>query len=119
MPLFLRKERAGVKLAQLKIQDSEFSRQIESLQLQNKVKAQEQEITSLKKQLEYTTSLVSDFDKMLKAEDRLFEIGESSLFVINSRENSLVSAQINNIAVENRFYSAIIGMFQSFGNIDL
>jgi outer membrane protein TolC len=119
MPLFLRKERAGVKLAQLKIQDSQFSREFETLQLQNKVKAQEQEISSLKKQLEFTTRLVTDFDTMLKAEDRLFEIGESSLFVINSRENSLVSAQINNIAVENRLFGAIIGMFQSMGSVGL
>lgn len=119
MPLFLRKERASLKLAKLKIQDSEFSRQFESLQLQNKIKAQEQEIISLKKQFEYTTSLVNDFDKMLKAEDRLFEIGESSLFVINTRENSLVSAQINNIAVENRLYNAFIGLYQSLGNLSL
>ena len=119
MPLFLRKERAGVKLAQLKIEDSRYSSQFESLQLQNKVKAQEYEITSLKKQLEYANGLVDDFDRMLKAEDRLFEIGESSLFIINTRENSLVSAQINTIAVENRLYNALIGLFQSIGNTEL
>lgn len=119
MPLFLRKERAGLKLAQLKIQDSKYSAQLESIQLQNKVKAQEQEIISLKKQLDYTNRLVSDYDVMLKGEDRLFEIGESSLFVINSRENSLVSAQINNIAMENRLYTAIISLYQSYGNPEL
>lgn len=119
MPLFLRKERASIKLAQLKIQDSQFSRQFESQQLQNKIKAQEQEINSLKKQLNYTGLLVTDFDKMLKAEERLFEIGESSLFVINSRENSLVSSQINNIAVENRLFNAYIALYQSQGNAGL
>jgi outer membrane protein TolC len=119
MPLFLRKERASVKLAQLKIDDSKYSIQFESLQLQNKVKAQEKEISSLKKQLELANGLVNDFDKMLKAEDRLFEIGESSLFIINTRENSLVSAQINTIAVENRLYNAFIGLFQSIGNTGL
>ncbi|MDI9308660.1 MAG: TolC family protein [Limnohabitans sp.] len=119
MPLFLRKERASVKLAKLKIQDSQFSRQFESQQLQNKVKAQEQEINSLQKQLDYTGLLVRDFDKMLKAEERLFEIGESSLFVINSRENSLVSSQINNIAVENRLFTAYIALYQSQGNAGL
>jgi outer membrane protein TolC len=108
-----------VKLAQLKIDDSKYSIQFESLQLQNKVKAQEKEITSLKKQLELANGLVNDFDKMLKAEDRLFEIGESSLFIINTRENSLVSAQINTIAVENRLYNAFIGLFQSIGNTGL
>ena len=119
MPLFLRKERASVKLAQLKIDDSKYSIQFESLQLQNKVKAQEKEITSLKKQLELANGLVNDFDKMLKAEDRLFEIGESSLFVINTRENALVSAQINTIAAENRLYNALIGLFHSIGNVGL
>lgn len=119
MPLFLRKERAGLKLAQLKIQDSKYFLQFERIQLENKVKAQQQEIISLKKQLNYTNSLVSDYDSMLKGEDRLFEIGESSLFVINSRENSLVSAQINNIAMENRLYTAIIGLYQSYGKPEL
>ncbi|RXR18949.1 TolC family protein [Flavobacterium amnicola] len=119
MPIFLRKERAGLKLAQLKIQDSKYSLEFESIQLQNKVKAQEQEIVSLKKQLDYTNRLVSDYDVMLKGEDRLFEIGESSLFVINSRENSLVSAQINNIAMENRWYTAIISLYQSYGKPEL
>lgn len=119
MPLFLRKERASVKLARLKIQDSQFSREFESIQLQNKVKAQEREINSLQKQLDYTGLLVRDFDKMLKAEERLFEIGESSLFVINSRENSLVSSQINNISVENRLFTAYIALYQSQGNAGL
>jgi outer membrane protein TolC len=119
MPLFLRKERASLKLAQLKIDDSKYSIQFESLQLQNKVKAQEKEIASLKKQLELANGLVNDFDKMLKAEDRLFEIGESSLFVINTRENALVSAQINTISAENKLYNALIGMFQSIGNVGL
>jgi len=119
MPLFLRKERAGLKLAQLKIQDSKYSLQFESIQLQNKVKAQQQEIVSLKKQLDYTNRLVSDYDIMLKGEDRLFEIGESSLFLINSRENSLVSAQISNIAMENRLYNAFINLYQSYGKPEL
>ena len=119
MPLFLRKERASVKLAQLKIQDSEYSLQFERLQLQNKIKAQEQEIASLKKQIDLTARLVNDYDMMLKAEDRLFSIGESSLFLINTRENALVSAKISNIVVENRFFSAYIGYYQSLGNPDL
>lgn len=119
MPLFLRKERAGLKLAELKLQDSQFSRQLESVQLQNKIKAQEQEIVSLKKQLEYSTRLVTDYNTMVRAEDRLFEIGESSLFIINSRENSLVSSQINNIAVENRLFTALVGLYYTIGNTGL
>ena len=115
-PLFLRKERGSLKLTDLKIQDSEFGLQFERKNLENKIKAQQQEISSLQKQKEYNNNLVKDFTALLNAEDRLFEMGESSLFIINSRENSLVSSQINDIALENQYLNAIISLFKTLGN---
>ena len=116
IPIFLRKERAGLKLAKLKIQDSEFGLQFERKNLENKFKAQQQEIVSLEKQQDYNDKLVKDFTTLLNAEDRLFEMGESSLFIINSRENSLVSSQLNEIALENRYLNAIIGLYKTIAN---
>ena len=115
-PIFLRKERGSLKLADLKIQDSEFGLQFERKNLENKITAQQQEIVSLAKQQDYNNKLVKDFTTLLNAEDRLFEMGESSLFVINSRENSLVSSQINEIALENRYLNAIIGLYKTIAN---
>lgn len=111
--IFLRKERAGLKLAKLKIQDSEFSLQFERKNLENKLKSQQQEIISLQIQQEYNTKLVRDFSTLLSAEDRLFNMGESSLFLINSRENTLVSSQLNAIVLENRIFQAILGLFKT------
>lgn len=113
IPVFLRKERAGLKLAKLKIQDSEFSLQFERKNLENKLKSQQQEIVSLQIQKEYNIKLVQDFSTLLSAEERLFTMGESSLFVINSRENTLVSSQLNAIALENRYFQAILGLFKT------
>ncbi|WP_445716988.1 TolC family protein [Flavobacterium sp.] len=115
-PLFLRKERGSLKLADIKIQDSELGLQFERKNLENKIKAQQQEITSLQKQKEYNSKLVKDYTALLNAEDRLFEMGESSLFVINSRENSLVTSQINDIALENQYLNSIISLFKTLGN---
>lgn len=115
-PLFLRKERGSLKLADLKIQDSEFNLQFERKNLENKIKSQQQEIVSLEKQQEYNDKLVKDFTKLLNAEDRLFEMGESSLFIINSRENSLVSSQLNKIALENRYLNALIRIYKTLAN---
>jgi outer membrane protein TolC len=115
-PLFLRKERGSLKLTDLKIQDSEFGLQFERKNLENKIKAQQQEITSLQTQKDYNNRLVKDFTTLLTAEDRLFEMGESSLFIINSRENSLVSSQINDIALENRYLNALIGLYKTLAN---
>ena len=115
-PLFLRKERGSLKLTDLKIQDSEFNLQFERKNLENKIKSQQQEIVSLEKQQEYNDKLVKDFTKLLNTEDRLFEMGESSLFIINSRENSLVSSQLNEIALENRYLNALISIYKTLAN---
>lgn len=116
VPLFLRKERAGVKLADLKIQDSEFGLQFERKNLENKIKSQQLEIMSLEKQRDYNANLVKDYNTLLNAEDRLFEMGESSLFIINSRENALISSQINEIILENRYLSALLGLYKTVAN---
>ena len=113
IPIFLRKERAGLKLAKLKIQDTQFSLQFERKSLENKIKSQQQEIISLQKQQAYNAELVQNYNQLLTAEDRLFGMGESSLFLINSRENTLVSSQLNAIGLENRYFQAILGLYKT------
>lgn len=113
IPIFLRKERAGLKLAKLKIQDTQFSLQFERKSLENKLISQQQEIISLQKQQAYNSQLVQDFNQLLTAEDRLFGMGESSLFLINSRENTLVSSQLNAIGLENRYFQALLGLYKT------
>ncbi|MBW4359677.1 TolC family protein [Flavobacterium taihuense] len=115
-PLFLRKERGGLKLAQYKIQETEFTRDLEKVQLSNKISAQKTEIQSLTKQQKLINKLVTDYETMLTSEERLFTLGESSLFLINSRENSLVSAQLSQIALENRFYTSNSELYKIMAN---
>jgi len=115
-PLFLRKERGSLKLAQYKIQESEFTRDLEKVQLTNKISAQRTEIQSLTKQQKLINNLVDDYGKMLKSEERLFSLGESSLFLINTRENNLVSAQLSQIALENRFYTSNSELYKILAN---
>lgn len=102
-PIFLRKERGGLKLAQYKIQETTNSLNLERLQLSNKIKAQKEVITSLNKQRLMATDLVNNYITMLQSEERLFTFGESSLFLINSRESSLITAQLNAISLRNEF----------------
>jgi hypothetical protein len=55
---------------------------------------------------------------MLQSEERLFSFGESSLFLINTRENNLVSAQLASIALENRFLISNSELFKIMANPD-
>ena len=117
-PVFLRKERGSLKLAKFKVQETEFALNLERVQLTNKINAQKTEIESLIKQKELIKGLVTDNLTMLKSEERLFSYGESSLFLINTRENNLVTAQLSKIAIENRFFISNSELFKIMANPD-
>jgi outer membrane protein TolC len=115
-PLFLRKERGSLKLAKYKIQDAEYNLSLERLQLTNKINAQQTEINSLNRQIDIIEKLVVDYQTMLSSEERLFSFGESSIFLINSRENNLVSSQLSKINIENRFFVSNAELFKIMAN---
>jgi len=94
VPIFLRKERGGLKLARLKLQEQNFERTATSLYLQNKIEAVKAEIRSLSTQNSLIKNIVNDYRMLVKAEERMFLMGESSLFLINSREQKLMDARL-------------------------
>lgn len=118
LPIFLRKERGALKLAKIKIQDSRFQLDQERLQLKNKIDGQRAEINSVKEQREIITALVGDYSTMLKSEERLFSFGESSFFLINTRENNLISARLQQISLENRYFFSKADLFKILANPD-
>tara|TARA_R110000868_G_scaffold111973_3_gene301887 strand:- start:784 stop:2193 length:1410 start_codon:yes stop_codon:yes gene_type:complete len=117
-PIFLRKERGGLKLAQFKIQETTNSLNLERLQLSNKIKAQKEVISSLNKQRLMANELVANYNTMLQSEERLFIFGESSLFLINSRESSLITAQLTAIALRNEFCVSNSELYKIMANPD-
>jgi outer membrane protein TolC len=119
-PLFLRKERGDLKLARLKMQDTEFEMDATRVNLQNKINALKKELESYVAQNEITTEMVSDYERLLQAEERKFELGESSLFLVNSRESKLIDGQLKAIEIQNKFFSTKAKLFNSLAvNPDL
>jgi outer membrane protein TolC len=117
-PLFLRKERGGLQLAKFKIQDTQYDLDLERVQLKNKINAQQTEINSLERQRKLIADLVKDYNTMLNSEERLFSFGESSIFLINSRENNLVSSQLSELSLENRYLISNAELFKIMANPD-
>ena len=115
-PLFLRKERGSLQLAKFKIQDTQFALDFERVQLKNKINAQQTEIKSIEKQRQLIADLVQDNTQMLRSEERLFSVGESSIFLINTRENNLVSMQLSQLGIENRFLISNAELFKIMAN---
>ena len=91
---------------------------LEKVQLTNKINAQKMEIESLLRQKELIKGLVQDNLTMLNSEERLFSFGESSIFLINSRENNLVSSQLSELSLENRYLISNAELFKIMANPD-
>lgn len=117
-PLFLRKERGSLNLTKLKIADTQFELDFQRTQLKNKILAQQTEIQSLERQQTMIEGLVNSYSQMLSSEERLFTFGESSIFLINSRENNLVSAQLSQINIQNRYLISNAELFKIIANPD-
>lgn len=94
MPLFLRKERGDLKIAELKIRENEMFLNNKSQELLNKYQAYINEWRATNDQITIFEETVKLYEQMFIAEKRLFEIGESSLFLVNTREQAYINAKI-------------------------
>ncbi|WP_341221292.1 TolC family protein [Polaribacter atrinae] len=113
VPLFLRKERGDFKLSKIKLQDKKLENEIAKVAIKNKVTAIEQELASYTIQNRLTTDIVKDYGTLLKAEDRKFFLGESSLFLVNYREVKLIEAKLKAIDLENDFFKTKASLFKA------
>jgi len=109
----LRKERGDLKLAKFKLQDAQFERDNAEVQIQNKVLAIYRELDSYVVQNELIDNIVTDYNTLLSAEERKFSFGESSLFLINSRESKLIDAELKQNEVQNKFFKTKANLFKS------
>src|SRR5690606_3988720 len=110
-PLFLGKERADLKLANLKLMDIEFEIMSTKVTLRNKIDALTQELSSYVLQNNFSNTILVYYNTMLVAEERKFFLGESSLFLVNSRESKLIDAKLKAIELEYGFFKTKADLF--------
>ncbi len=115
LPLFLRKERGDLKLSKLKIKDANFDRVSTALNLSNKIEAVNTEIESLVTQSSLVKTIVKDYTALVSAEERKFSLGESSLFLINSREQKLIDAQLKENEIIIKQLIATANLYNTLG----
>jgi outer membrane protein TolC len=86
----------------------------------NKIDALKQELNSYVNQNDITEEMVTDLAELLKAEEQKFRLGESSLFLVNSRESKLIDGRLKAIDIQNKFFKTKAKLFNSLAiNPDL
>ena len=94
MPLFLRRERGELGLTRAKIDFKNYQRDLKLLQLKTKLESEIYNFETVEQQLRVFYNNVNGLRRLLDGEMIRFDIGESSLFLVNAREVSLISAQL-------------------------
>ena len=113
VPLFLRKERGELKLAKVKLQDTDYERISTKLTLKNKIIAIQNELQSFELQNELTENVITDYEQLVSAEERRFFVGESSLFLVNSRESKLIDSKLKAVELQNKFFKTKALLFNN------
>lgn len=117
MPLYLREERGNLELARIKIQEMEYKRAQKELELRNKVNAYFAETDNLHKELQWYEGAVKNYLIMVRAEEEKFQVGESTLFLINSRELKLIEAQLKFAELQTKYQKALAGFSWAAGRL--
>ena len=86
LPLFLRDERFALRQARFKVEQTDLKQGETWVKTSNYWKALRNELLILTEQADQYETTVSGYLQLLNAEITLFFSGESSLFVVNSRE---------------------------------
>ena len=116
-PLFLRKERADLKLAKLKLKDTEYTITATEVTLKNKIESLKKEIESYNTQHSILNELVKDNKKIVTSEERKFILGEGSLFLVNYREVKFIESQLKNIDIEYLLLKTKSNLLRTLGNL--
>jgi outer membrane protein TolC len=117
LPLFLREARGEYRAAKIKITDLDYTQQQTQLQIINKVKAAYNELLATQTQVILFQGNVENQQKLLKAEETKFSIGESSMFLVNTRETKLLESQQKLAELKAKFFKSILAIQWASGQI--
>ena len=116
-PILLRKERGDLQQTKIKIKETDWMRDLKKLELQNKLNTVQSELVNTQNQLQLYNSVVVNYQAMLNAELTKFNNGESSVFLINSREIALIQAQLSLISLTAKYQQLYVKKRWAVGNL--
>jgi outer membrane protein TolC len=75
-------------------------------QTENKIRTYQNECNSIHQQLKVVQNMYSNYQNLLTSEELKFAQGESSLFLVNSREIKLIEVQQKQVELTVKYYKA-------------
>jgi hypothetical protein len=102
MPLLLREARGDLKIQRIKIQENDLNAEWKRNQLEQKTLALDVAYTTTLSQQQLAESNAKLYERLLLAENSKLFNGESTLFLVNQRENTYFENAIKAIDLDRK-----------------
>lgn len=112
-PLLIRKQRSKLSLVDLKSMEKNLELDTKTQSLVTKLDQFIMEFGINTQQSQLYTRMVNNYDRLLQAERTKFSLGESSVFLLNSRENKLFDAQQKQIETKAKQISSVLKVIET------
>ncbi|TAF64207.1 MAG: transporter [Cytophagales bacterium] len=93
-PLFLRKERSKLQINKIKQNQTELDLLQTTREINNNIAISYNELQNIRNLIRLQAQMVENYTRLRDGEQQKFDNGESSLFLVNSREAKLIESQV-------------------------
>lgn len=114
-PLLLRKERAKLQINRIKQQRTQLDLVVSQRQINYGLQQAYNDFLTLRRLLQEQQEIVRNYERMLEGELERFDAGESSLFLVNTRENYLLEARVKLISLAAKYQKSRAAVMWSAG----
>lgn len=116
-PLFLRQERGKLQLTKLKQQEVGFQQSYTVRAIENELEMVYNEWIALEEQIALQEQMVTNARVLQEGEIMKFRSGESSIFLINAREQKLLESQIKLYDLRSKYAKTKAQLYWSAGDM--
>jgi outer membrane protein TolC len=117
MPLLLRKTRGDLKLKSIYLNETQLEMEVKTAFLNYKYIAAINERDMLRNQAGLQQKNVQYYNQLFESEKTMFTIGESSLFLLNTREQNLISSQVKLMEILTKGLKSELSVVYSSGQL--
>ncbi|MEI8141695.1 MAG: TolC family protein [Chitinophagia bacterium] len=117
LPLFLRQARGDLKQAKIKIEQQDLEIGQTKLEIENKIKTYYAALSAFRNQYKINQKSLDNTKRLLDVELERFDIGESSLFLVNNREIKYIEVVLKGYELKTKFFKTLIALNWAKGSI--
>ncbi|NIJ44750.1 outer membrane protein TolC [Wenyingzhuangia heitensis] len=117
VPLLFRSERGKYRESKYKIEEINYEIAYKRTEVQNKIVANQQNQIALSRQINLLEQNIKGYKRLLDAESTKFNYGESSMFLINKRQEKLIESELKLLSSQNKLITNYLDYLLQTNNI--